>query len=129
MTRSEKVEYWLDIARYDLQTATAMFKSRRYLYTIFMCEQALEKLLKGLYIAKVDENFPREHKMWKIYDKLPMQIPADYLRLFDRLTAFYLTGRYPSYKQKLSKLVNRQEAEEVLKLSRKAFRWLSLQLK
>ncbi|MCI0617116.1 HEPN domain-containing protein [bacterium] len=24
-----------------------MFKSRRYLYTVFMCEQALEKLLKA----------------------------------------------------------------------------------
>jgi len=73
MTRAEKVDYWVDIARYDLQTAAAMFKSRRYLYTVFMCEQALEKLLKGLYIFK--------------------------------------------------------EAQEVFELSKKAFRWLRLQLK
>jgi HEPN domain-containing protein len=131
MTRSEKVEFWLDIARYDLQTATAMFKSRRYLYTVFMCEQALEKLLKATYVAKVDENHPWGHDLGEIaIKKLPfLQFPPEYLQLFHQLSAFYLKGRYPSDKQKLSKLVNRQEAQETLALSKKAFRWLSSQLK
>jgi hypothetical protein len=32
MDNKEKVKYWLDIADYDLQTARAMFSSKRYLY-------------------------------------------------------------------------------------------------
>ncbi len=39
MTPEEKVEHWLDIAEYDLETAAAMQKSGRYLYTVFMCQQ------------------------------------------------------------------------------------------
>jgi len=129
MTRAEKVEHWLDIARYDLQTATAMFNSRRYLYTVFMCEQAMEKLLKAAYIAQVNENHPWGHDLDEIAGKLPLQFSPEHLQLFHRLTAFYIKGRYPSYKQKLSKLINRQEAQEVLTLSKRTFRWLSSQFK
>jgi HEPN domain-containing protein len=96
-----------------------------------MCEQALEKLLKTVYIAKVNDNHPWGHDLGEIaIKKLPfLQFPPEYLQLFHQLSAFYLKGRYPSDKQKLSKLVNRKEAQEVLALSKKAFRWLSSQLK
>ena len=39
---------WLASADYDLETADAMLKSRRYLYVVFMCHLALEKTLKAL---------------------------------------------------------------------------------
>jgi HEPN domain-containing protein len=45
----EKYDYWLDIAKYDLDTADAMLDSKRWLYVVFMCQQAVEKLTKGLY--------------------------------------------------------------------------------
>lgn len=40
---------WLKQAEYDLGTAEAMFKSKRYIYTVFMCHLSIEKALKGLY--------------------------------------------------------------------------------
>jgi HEPN domain-containing protein len=49
MDAQEKYDYWLDIAQYDLETASAMFDSGRWLYVVFMCQQAVEKLVKGLY--------------------------------------------------------------------------------
>ena len=52
MTSQEKVEHWLDIAEYDLETAAAMQQSGRYLYTVFMCQQAFEKLLKAIYLQR-----------------------------------------------------------------------------
>lgn len=35
--------YWIEIAKYDLETAEAMLKSKRYLYVGFMCHQSIEK--------------------------------------------------------------------------------------
>ena len=32
MTQEEKVRYWLDIADYDIDTAEAMYKTKRWLY-------------------------------------------------------------------------------------------------
>ena len=46
MNVDEKVEYWLDIASYDLKTAQAMLRTKRFLYVGFMCHQVIEKALK-----------------------------------------------------------------------------------
>ncbi|MGB9745400.1 MAG: HEPN domain-containing protein, partial [Bacteroidales bacterium] len=40
----DKVKYWQDLSDYDMETAVAMLKSRRYLYVGFMCHQAIEKI-------------------------------------------------------------------------------------
>lgn len=63
MTPQEKVEHWLDIAHYDLDTAEAMQNSDRYLYTVFMCQQAVEKLLKAIYIQQNGQEAPRTHTL------------------------------------------------------------------
>ncbi len=47
MDTHEKFEYWLDNAKYDLETAEAMLISKRWLYVVFMCQQAIENWLKG----------------------------------------------------------------------------------
>jgi len=33
---TDKVKYWLDLSEYDLETAMAMQKTKRYLYVGFM---------------------------------------------------------------------------------------------
>jgi len=48
----EKISFWVDAANYDLKSAEFMQKSGRYVYTAFLCQQAIEKYLKALYIKK-----------------------------------------------------------------------------
>ena len=62
MNQEEKYTYWLDAAEYDLQSAEAMYASGRWVYVVFMCQQAIEKLLKDLYVLYLDDNVPRIHK-------------------------------------------------------------------
>ncbi|MBN6204898.1 HEPN domain-containing protein [Ralstonia pickettii] len=52
MNDKEKFEHWRDIAKYDLDTAEAMYQAGRYLYVVFMCQQSIEKLVKGLHVLK-----------------------------------------------------------------------------
>lgn len=47
----KKVKYWLDLAKYDLETAKAMLDTKRYLYVGFMCHQTIAK---GLKVLKAD---------------------------------------------------------------------------
>ena len=49
MDSEKKFNYWLDTAQYDLKTAESMLDAGRWFYVVFMCQQALEKLVKGLY--------------------------------------------------------------------------------
>jgi len=46
-------EEWAKQTEYDLKTAKAMFKTRRYIYAVFMCHLSIEKALKGLYVKKI----------------------------------------------------------------------------
>jgi HEPN domain-containing protein len=63
MDNQEKFEYWLDIAQDDLELARDCFNSGRWSYVAVMCQQAIEKLTKGLYILYNDDNVPRIHNI------------------------------------------------------------------
>ena len=45
---NERIEYWLELADYDLQTAKVMLTGERYLYVGFMCHQTIEKAIKAV---------------------------------------------------------------------------------
>jgi HEPN domain-containing protein len=128
MNSEEKFEYWRDIAQYDLETAKAMFKTGRWLYVVFMCQQAIEKICKGLYLLFINDDVPRTHDInslvSKFEDKLQTTIDEDMRLLFAKLSAFYLNNRYPEYKERLGKSLNKKETKDILDKSKEAFSWL-----
>mgnify|MGYP000914512626 FL=1 len=91
MKKEEKFLYWLDIAEYDLKTAEAMLNSGRFVYVVFMCQQSLEKLAKGLYNYYIDDNVPRVHNisfvLSKVIDELKIEVEETTFQLFDKLAA------------------------------------------
>jgi HEPN domain-containing protein len=93
-----------------------------------MCQQSLEKLAKGLYNHFIDDNLPRVHNISfviaKVLDILGLEEDEIRFQLFDRLAAYYLQGRYPSFKEKISQLVNEEQAKKILTESKEAFVWL-----
>ena len=128
MTNEEKYDYWFDIAEYDLETAGAMYDKGRWLYVVFMCQQAVEKLVKGLYLLYVDDNIPRVHNIRAVFeefeDKLQVSVPPEKYTLFDTLSRYYLNNRYPEYISKLSSQINEPTAKTILAETREAFTWL-----
>jgi HEPN domain-containing protein len=128
MDAQEKYGYWLETAQYDLDTADAMFASGRWIYVVFMCQQAIEKLVKGLYVLYVDDNVPRVHSIVRVIsyfaDKLPEAVSEEKYRMFETLVSFYIKGRYPSFKQKAGAMLNEQEAKKLLTQTKEVFAWL-----
>jgi len=128
LTREDKFQYWLNYASNDLDTAEVMLQSGRWFYTLFMCQQAIEKLTKGLYVLYVDDNVPRLHDINNIFDKygekLPEQLTEDHAKLFDTLSQFYLRSRYPDYSSALTSFTTSETAHSIYKKSKEAFQWL-----
>lgn len=138
MDNKEKYEYWLDITEYDLETAIANYKSGRYLYVVFMCQQAIEKMVKGLYILYTDEEPARTHNIARIFNKIFNQVKnrkivtdtnfdilkEEYMEFFAELLYYYISERYPTYKQKLSTSISKKRAKKVLDKSKEVFVWL-----
>jgi len=128
MNQEEKYNYWLDIAEYDMGSAESMLKAGRYAYVVFMCQQSLEKLAKGIYNYYMGDNVPRVHNISfvisKVLDTMGISEDETKFQLFDKLAAYYLQGRYPSFKEKISQLVNEEQAKKILDESKEAFVWL-----
>ncbi|WP_352418191.1 HEPN domain-containing protein [Proteiniborus sp.] len=133
MDNKEKYSYWEDIADYDLGTAEAMLLSGRYLYVVFMCQQAVEKLTKGLLVLHKGEEPPRTHNIWSVFDRTfdidrfeekEKTVAENYFSFFDELLAYYISERYPSYKEKLSESITKEKASEVLNKSKEVISWL-----
>ncbi|MDR1111079.1 MAG: HEPN domain-containing protein [Deltaproteobacteria bacterium] len=128
MDAQEKYEYWLDTAEYDLVTAEAMLKAGRWLYVVFTCQQAIEKLSKGLYTLYIDDNVPYTHNISGLIEKieklLPEPVTDERYNLFESLTSHYLNGRYANFKQKLNERLSERVATDYLERSKEAFAWL-----
>jgi HEPN domain-containing protein len=54
---------WSEQGNYDLETARAMLQSGRFVYVLFCCQQAVEKMLKGVIAKTTGEMPPRIHNL------------------------------------------------------------------
>ena len=128
MTNIEKYGKWLEMAEDDLDTATVMFNSRKYMYVSFMCQQAIEKLSKGIYVYTFNKEAPFTHNINIILKDIEKVTNSKeyskYESLFATLTSFYIIGRYDIYKQKVSKDLDNKSSKEILNKSKEAFIWL-----
>ena len=93
-----------------------------------MCQQAIEKLVKGLYLLYVDDNVPRLHDINAICarfkDELPEPLSDAHAGLFDNLSQFYLRSRYPDYTHELEQSATNERAQDIYKKSKEAYQWL-----
>ncbi|HOA81674.1 MAG TPA: HEPN domain-containing protein [Defluviitaleaceae bacterium] len=127
---SNQENYWLKIAQYDLDTADSMLKAGRYLYVGFMCHQAIEKLLKGIYSNKFNSVPPRIHnlaRLLKLVD-LDKEIPLDLLEFLNELNPLNIATRYPDEDLDFIKEIGHNYATTLLKNSGRLFTWLKSKL-
>ena len=61
--QTDSVTNWIKASNYDIRTAEHMFKTRRYIYVLFMCHLSVEKLLKALFEAALGKVPPKTHNL------------------------------------------------------------------
>jgi HEPN domain-containing protein len=96
----KEISSWIEHAEYDLVTAEAMFESGRYLNVTFMCQQAIEKLLKALVIKFKSMAPPYSHNLRRLAEiaGIDEQMRVEQINFLDELTPFCVAARYPAYK-------------------------------
>lgn len=134
MTKQEKYNHWEELAIYDLESAEIMLKSGRYMYVAFMCQQAIEKLVKALHVLYLDKEAPKTHNIIAVITAVfDAHVPnlagfeEKYKRfqpLMAKLFSYYISERYVEYKNKVNKTLNQNVCEELFKETKEAFVWL-----
>ena len=130
MDKQTKVEYWLEISQYDLETARVMLSSKRYLYVGFMCHQAIEKILKAYYSKTFDELPPYIHNLRRLANlsDLYNQMSEQQIELLETLEPLNIDSRYPDYKKRIYQTLNEEKCKNLLKETEVLFKWIKAQL-
>ncbi|MBI5099637.1 MAG: HEPN domain-containing protein [Nitrospirae bacterium] len=115
---------WMATSNYDLKTAEAMLKSKRYIYVVFMCHLAIEKMIKAVISTEIKELPPKSHSLLYLSQKISIQFPDDIQDFIDKIDNVSIVTRYPEDLKKISKDFNLNKAEEVYSMTRKTLRWL-----
>lgn len=117
-------KHWLGMAEYDLGTAEAMFRSRRYVYVIFFCHLCLEKALKACVAEFRDEFPPYTHSLSYLLEIGGLEIPDDLSDFVFTISDLNVATRYP----KDLKRFQRAQARDYLARTREVFSWLRQRL-
>jgi HEPN domain-containing protein len=125
-----KIKYWIDLSDYDLETANAMLKSKRYLYVGFMCHQTIEKAFKAYYIKLKQDAAPYSHslsyiaKEGEFYESFPEE-ERDFI---DQIEPLNIEARYPSHKERLLKSLTRTKCLEIIQRTKELQKWIKEKL-
>jgi HEPN domain-containing protein len=115
---------WIACVEYDLATAQGLFETGRYVYVIFMCHLAIEKMLKA-HVTEVIQAVPaKTHNLMYLVRKAGLEVPPDILDFLGDINNECVPTRYPRDIAKLVSKFDREMAGSYLRSTREAIKWL-----
>ncbi len=124
------IENWISLAEYDLETAIVMLKAKRYLYVAFMCQQAIEKILKACYVKKHNTTPPYTHNLLRLIKELNFkdEIAKEVVETIETLNSYYIESRYTEDVVELSRYLTENNAISILNSTKELFEWFKSKL-
>ena len=113
---------WFKQSDYDFGTAEAMFKSRRYIYAVFMCHLCIEKALKGI-IANRDVFPPKNHDLVFLLEVAAIDNNEAYADFIEALNEVSVPTRYPDELDRLVASYPRKRAAGIIAQTREVLTW------
>lgn len=138
MTSEDKYQYWVMLSDYDIETAKVLVDAKRWVYVTFTCEQAIERILKGMYVYYTGKESPKSHNVNFLISKIEktdlFQAKVDmkafeenklkYEDFFADLIFYYMSDYPFSYKKIMDRFVSEEVAAEIYGKTKEALDWL-----
>ena len=103
MKKNEHIKYWIDAAEVDYKAMNNLFKSKDYIWALFLGHLVIEKLIKAIAVKNDIDNIPKIHDLNKISKRAGLDVDEELSDLFDVITSFNIEARYPDYKKEFYK--------------------------
>ena len=120
----EETKNWLDMVNYDLDTARQMFKTKRYVYVIFMCHLAIEKALKAVVCEETQKFPPKTHDLILLTNLGKIEFPEDLMSYIGMINNVAVVTRYPEDLSKLVSSYPKEVTQEYLGKAEKVIEWI-----
>ena len=122
------VKNWLAMVDYDVKTAAQMLKTGRYVYVVFMCHLAIEKVLKAGVCRKVQRVPPKTHDLIYLISLIEINMPDDLLNFIGMINNAAVVTRYPEDLPKLVSSYPKSIAQKYLDQTRRVIKWIKKNL-
>ncbi len=130
MKLEEHIQYWLDGAEHDWETAKNLYLTGKYDWSLFIGHLVLEKILKGLFVQDNNNQLPpKTHNLVKLAENTNISLSEDQQFLLDEINDFNLEVRYPQYKKEFYKKCTKSFTERYFKQIEGMEKWLRSQIK
>jgi HEPN domain-containing protein len=126
----KRITYWIELSDYDLVTAEAMQKTKRYLYVGFMCHQTIEKAFKALFSKNKPDVPPFSHSLSFIAKKGDFyeNFTDEQKEFIDQIEPLNIEARYPSHKERILKSLSNERCKEILYKTKELQQWIKMKL-
>jgi len=120
----DRVKNWIKSSNYDIKTAEHMFMTGRYVYVLFMCHLAVEKLLKALYETVLDRIPPKTHNLILLSNAIKLEYSDYQLKIVESLNDLSIVTRYPEDIEELIRAFKKERVADYFKQTKALLRWL-----
>lgn len=138
MKKLEKYRYWMMLSDYDLDTIDVLVEGKRWVYVAYLCQQAVERQLKGMYVYYLNSEAPKTHNINFLFSKLlaleefpdigtheDVEERREQCEDFLIEAMFYYMSDYPfSYKNIMNRFVDEDIALDLYASTKDMIAWL-----
>jgi HEPN domain-containing protein len=130
MKHKAHIQYWLDSAAHDWETAIHLFSAGKYDWCLFIGHLVLEKILKAIFVQDNDNQLPpKTHNLVKLAENTHISLTEDQKFLLDEINDFNLEVRYPQFRNEFYKKCTQPFTERYFKQIEGMAEWLKSQIK
>lgn len=98
------IEQWIESSEQNYATMKKLVEISENSWALFMGHLMLEKLMKALYVKKLQIHAPLTHDLLRLADSIKINLTIEQKEWLDQITTFNLNTRYENYKQNFHKL-------------------------
>ena len=131
MANKDRAEKWLAIVAEDMSVAELLFNNGHWLYTGFMCHQAIEKTFKAYWCVCRDDDPPFIH----IHERIAMgcglytKMSEEQKDFLEDIKELNIEARYQEVKDAVARTLNRETTAEILDKTKQMHAWILERIK
>ncbi|MGM5482242.1 MAG: HEPN domain-containing protein [Nanobdellota archaeon] len=123
-----EIRVWLEQSDADIDGAKFNFDGGKYYIAAFLCQQAVEKALKALFLHEKKGEIPQSHSL--VYLASNTNVAQDYMSFLKELTPKFIDTRYPDASVDLpANIYDKENTQRLLEKSMEVLQWIKSQMK
>lgn len=125
MDEQSVIEYWIEVAKQDFETAEILYKNKKYHHALFFCHLSIEKKLKAIVVKSTKAAPPLIHDLVRLAEKADIPLVEQRKNDLAEITTFNIQTRYDDYKLSFYKKAKKRFSLKYLNKTRRMLKWLN----